>query len=125
MPAAKPATTDEYISRFSEETQEALQQMRTIIKKAAPDAEEVISYAMPAYRLHGMLVWFAAHATHVGFYPRASGIEVFAKELAPYKVSKGTVQFPLDRPLPAALITKMVKYRVKENMARAKLKDRG
>ncbi len=120
----KPENTDEYISSFPLATQEMLEQLRATIKKAAPGAEEVISYAMPAFRLNGMLVWFAAHSTHIGFYPRASGIAAFEKELAAYKVSKGTVQFPLDKPLPVRLITKMVKYRVAENLQSAKAKKK-
>lgn len=115
----KPATIDEYISGFPPETQEIMEQLRAAIKAAAPQAEEVISYAMPGYKLNGMLVWFGAHANHIGFYPRGSGIETFEKELAGYKVSKGTVQFPLNKPLPIGLIKKMVKFRVKENMAKA------
>ena len=112
----KPTTPDEYISSFREDVQDRLMEIRSIIKNAAPDATEVISYSMPAFKLGGMLVWYGAHTTHIGFYPRASGIEVFQKELTGYKTSKGAVQFPFDRPLPRALITKMVKYRVKENL---------
>ena len=120
----KPTSIDEYISVFPKETQDILAQLRDIIKKAAPQAEEVISYAMPAFKLNGMLVWFAAHTSHIGFYPRASGIEAFKKELSAYKVSKGTVQFPMSHPLPSGLITKMVKFRVKENMEHAKNKKK-
>ena len=94
-----------------------LEQIRAVIKAAAPAATETISYSMPAFKLNGMLVWFAAHSNHIGFYPRASGIKAFAKELEGFKVSKGTVQFPMDKPLPVRLIIKMVKYRVKENLA--------
>lgn len=118
----KPANTDEYISRFPEETQKLLEQLRKTIKAAAPQAQEVISYAMPAFKLNGMLVWFAAHTAHIGFYPRASGIEAFATELSGYKMSKGAVQFPMDSPLPLRLITKIVKFRVAENLQRAKTK---
>ena len=94
------------------------------IKKAAPKAEEVISYGIPAFKLNGMLVWFAAYSTHVGFYPRASGIEAFKKELSIYKGAKGSVQFPLDNPLPLGLITKMVKFRVTENLQQTKTKKK-
>ena len=92
-----------------------LEKMRQAIKSVAPDAEEVISYQMPAFRYHGMLVYFAAYKNHIGFYPTASGIAAFKKELAIYKTSTGAVQFPIDAKLPLCLITKIVKYRVKEN----------
>ena len=116
----KPTNVDEYISGFPEETQELLEQLRTIIKKAAPQATEVISYGMPAFRLNGMLVWFGAHSAYIGLYPRASGIEAFKKELSVYKMSKGAVQFPFDHSLPSGLITKIVKFRVKENLLHGK-----
>jgi uncharacterized protein YdhG (YjbR/CyaY superfamily) len=92
--------------------------MRQAIRKAAPGAVEVISYGIPAYKQDGMLAWFAAHANHIGFYPGASGIAAFKKELARYKHAKGSVQFPLDEPLPLALITRMVKFRVCEKQSR-------
>ena len=116
----KPISVDEYIKSFPKDIQRMLEELRTTIKDAAPLAEEVISYSMPAYKLHGMLVWFAAHTNHIGFYPRGSGIEEHKKELAGYKLSKGTIQFPIDKPLPFALITKIVKFRVKENRERDK-----
>ena len=119
---AKPKNIDEYIAGFPADIQLILEQLRETISKAAPDAVEVISYSMPAYKLTGMLVWFAAHSKHVGFYPRVSGIETFKKELAQYKTSKGAVQFPFDKPLPLKLITNMVKFRVKENEQKAKVK---
>ena len=112
----KPANIDEYISGFPKETQKILEQLRAIIKKAAPNAEEVISYAIPAFKLNGMLVWFAAYSNHIGFYPRGSGIEAFKKELSIYKGAKGSVQFPPDKPLPSGLITRIVKFRVAENL---------
>jgi uncharacterized protein YdhG (YjbR/CyaY superfamily) len=118
----KPENIDEYISGFPNETQKALQQLRATIKKAAPQAEEVISYAMPAFKLNGMLVWFGGFSTHIGFYPGASGIAAFKKELSVYKGAKGSVQFPLANPLPLGLITKIVKFRVAENLQRAKAK---
>ena len=120
----KPINIDEYISGFPEETQKILEQLRATIKKAAPQADEVISYGMPAFKLNGMLAWFAAHSTHIGFYPRVSAIEAFKKELSIYKGSKGTVQFPLDKPLPLGLITKIVKFRVNENLQRTKTKKK-
>ena len=118
----KPIDVDEYISGFPKETQKILQQIRVTIKSAAPQAEEIISYGMPAYKLNGMLVWFAAHTKHIGFYPKASGIEAFKKELSIYKGAKGSVQFPLDKLLPLGLIKKIVKFRVRENLQKAKAK---
>jgi len=115
----KPITTDEYISGFPKETQKILEQLRATIKKAAPKADEVISYGMAAFKLNGMLVWFAAHTNHIGFYPSPSGIEAFKKELSIYKGAKGSVQFPLEKPLPLGLITKIVKFRVTENLQKA------
>jgi uncharacterized protein YdhG (YjbR/CyaY superfamily) len=108
-------TIDEYIAPFPKEIQRLLQQMRATIKKAAPKAEEIISYAMPAFSQYGALVYFAGYKNHIGFYPTSSGIRLFQKEIAAYKSSKGAVQFPLDKPLPLALITKIVKQRVQEN----------
>lgn len=113
---------DQYISSFPKETQVLLREIRAIIMKAAPNAEEVISYSMPAYKQNGMLVYFAGYAKHIGFYPTASGINAFKEEISKYKNSKGAVQFPLDKKLPAALITKMVKFKVKENEAKLKAK---
>lgn len=111
----KATNIDEYIAGYPEEIQKILEQLRATIKKTAPKAEEVISYGLPAFKLNGMLVWFAAHSKHIGFYPRASGIEAFKKELSNYKSAKGSVQFPIDKGLPLALIKKIVKFRVKEN----------
>lgn len=119
-----PDTIDEYIASFPAETQILLEQMRSIIQKAAPKAEECISYQMPAYKLHGALVYFAGYQKHIGFYPTSSGISVFQDEISNYKNSKGAVQFPLDKKLPVALITKIVKYRVKENIEKASLKNK-
>jgi len=120
----KPLNIDEYISGFPKEIQKILKQLRVTIKKAAPQADEVISYGMPAFKLNGMLVWFAAHAAHIGFYPRVSGIEAFKKELSIYKGAKGSVQFPLENPLPLGLITKIVKFRVAENLQPTKTKKK-
>jgi uncharacterized protein YdhG (YjbR/CyaY superfamily) len=114
--------TDEYIKQFPEKQQAALEQIRKAIKAAAPVAEEVISYNMPAYRQNGMLVYFAGYENHIGFYPTPSGITAFKKELAVYKGAKGSVQFPLDKPLPTGLIKKIVQFRVKENAEKAKVK---
>ena len=120
----KPASTDAYIATFPEDTQRVLQEIRTVIRKAAPEAEEVISYGMPAYKLNGMLVFFAAHDKHIGFYPTPSGIEKFKKELSVYKGAKGSVQFPLNEPLPVELIARIVKFRVKENLEKSGLKSK-
>lgn len=111
---------DQYISGFPAETQSVLQKIRSVILKAAPGAEEVISYKMPAYRLNGILVWFAGYKNHIGFYPSGSPILFFKDDLAAYKTSKGAIQFPLDKPLPQALITKIVKHRIKENSIKSK-----
>ena len=113
-------TIDEYLATFPKNIREIMGDMRRTIKQAAPQAEELISYNMPAFKLNGMLVYYAAYKKHIGFYPRVSAIETFKKELSVYKGAKGSVQFPIDRPLPLALITKMVKFRVKENVQRAK-----
>lgn len=115
---------DEYISLFPKETQALLQQMRATIKEVAPDAEEAIKYQMPTFVLNGNLVHFAAFKNHIGFYPVPTGIEKFKKELSAYKTSKGAVQFPLDKPLPLALIRKIVKFRVAENLKKAEEKSR-
>ena len=109
-------TIDEYIEMFPPHVRGLLEQMRRAVKEAAPQAVETISYRIPAFMLNGSLVWFAAFKDHIGFYPKASGIEVFKKELAPYKLSKGTVQFPLDKPLPLELVKKIVAYRAAENL---------
>ena len=111
------ATIDAYIARFPPATRELLQAMRAIIRSAAPDATETISYAIPTFDLDGHLVHFAGYARHVGFYPGASGIEAFKAELGRYKSAKGSVQFPLDEPLPEDLIRRIVEFRVAENTA--------
>jgi uncharacterized protein YdhG (YjbR/CyaY superfamily) len=115
-----PKNVDEYIKRFPKATQNYLNQMRTAINKAAPKAEEGISYKMPSYKLNGVLVYFAGYAKHIGFYATPTGHEQFKKELSVYKEGKGSVQFPLDEPLPISLITKIVKFRVKENLTKLK-----
>lgn len=106
---------DEYILQFSPNIQEILKMLRKVIKEAAPDAEEKISWGMPAFTLNGSLVYFAAHKNHIGFYPAPSGIEAFKQELSEYKAAKGSVQFPITKPLPYELISKIVRYRVAEN----------
>jgi uncharacterized protein YdhG (YjbR/CyaY superfamily) len=107
---------DKYISGFPAEIQTMLEQIRMAIRKAAPQAEETIKYAMPTFVLNGNLVHFAAFKNHIGFYPVPSGIEAFKEELSVYKGAKGSVQFPLDKPMPLNLITKIVEFRVKENL---------
>jgi len=113
-------TIDEYIASFPENIQEILKEIRQAIREAAPDAEETISYQMPAFRLNGMLVYFAAFKNHIGFYPTSSGVAAFKDELSQYEVSKGAIRFPLGQPVPINLITKIAKYRVEENLDRKK-----
>ena len=115
-------TIDEYIAGFPEDIQIKLQEIRATIKSAAPDAQEKISYQMPTFYLKGNLVHFAAHTSHIGFYPAPSGIEAFKNELAAYKNSKGAVQFPINEPLPLDLIRRITIYRVVENLKRAEEK---
>jgi uncharacterized protein YdhG (YjbR/CyaY superfamily) len=119
----KPVDTDTYIAGYPKETQKNLKLLRATIKKAAPQAEEIISYGMPAYKWNGMLVYFAAYEKHIGFYPGSSGIAAFKNELASYKTSKGTVQFPVEEPVPLPLIARIVKFRLKENQEKALLKS--
>jgi uncharacterized protein YdhG (YjbR/CyaY superfamily) len=111
---------DEYISGFPGDIGKTLEKLRAAIRAAAPGAEERISYQMPAFYLAGNLVYFAAFKNHIGFFPTSSGIAAFKRELAPYSCSKGTVRFPLDKPLPLALIRKIVKFRVAENTKNAR-----
>ncbi len=110
---------DEYIDSFPDNVQVILEKMRQTIRWAAPEAKEAISYQMPTFKLNGKnLVHFAAFKKHIGFYPTPSGIESFQKELSLYKGAKGSVQFPLDRPIPYELVKKIVIYRVKESLKR-------
>lgn len=109
------SSIDDYILTFPEDVQELLQTLRTVIKEVAPEASEKISYQMPTFELFGNLVHFAAYKNHIGFYPTPSGIEKFKNELAIYKGAKGSVQFPIDEPMPYELIRKIVKFRVTEN----------
>ena len=111
---------DSYIASFPEETRALLKQIRTTIRKAAPEAKETISYGMPTFTLKGNLVHFAAFKNHIGFYPTPSGIEAFKKELSVYEGAKGSVQFPLAKPIPFGLISKIVEFRVKENLKKVK-----
>lgn len=119
-----PKNIDEYIAGFPPDVQKILQKIRTTIQKAAPDAEETISYKMPTFKLNGNLVYFAGFKNHIGFYPIPTGIKKFEKELSVYKQGRGSVQFPLDKPIPYDLIAKIVKFRVKENLKTAKAKKK-
>ncbi|EKR75146.1 iron chaperone [Leptospira noguchii] len=114
---------NEYINLFPEDVQDKLRKLRSTIRKAAPNAEEKISYQMPAFALNGNLVYFAAYKKHIGFYPTSSGIKKFQTELTKYKTTKGAIQFPMDQPLPLKLIAKIVKYRIKENTQTKKSKS--
>ena len=126
MKPKQPAlqTIDDYIAGCAETVRPLLEKIRATIRKAAPTAEEAISYQMPTFKLHGNLVHFMAHAKHIGFYPAPSGITAFQDELAKYASAKGSVQFPLDKPIPYALIGRIVKFRVKENLERAAAKTK-
>lgn len=119
-----PKNVDEYISLFPLNVREILEKIRLTIREAAPDAKEKISYRMPTFYLKGNLVHFAAFKNHIGFYPTSSGIEEFEQEISAYKSSKGAVQFPLDQPIPYDLISKIVKFRVEENLEKAKSKGK-
>jgi len=124
MDQTKPKNIDEYIARFPEDVQEILQKTRMTIRKAAPGAEETIKYQLPTFTLHGNLVHFGGFKEHIGFYPVPSGIEAFKDELSVYKGGKGSIQFPLDQPIPYDLISKVVKFRVQENLEKAEAKKK-
>lgn len=113
---------DDYIETFTPEIQEMLQALRKVIKEAAPKAKEKISYQMPTFALHGNLVHFAAYKNHIGFYPGANGVATFIEELANYKLLKGTIQFPINQSLPFELISKIVQFKVAENIKKAESK---
>jgi uncharacterized protein YdhG (YjbR/CyaY superfamily) len=115
----KPNDIDEYISGFPKEIQKILEQIRATVKEAAPEAVETIKYAMPTFTLQGDLVHFAAFKNHIGLYAAPTGNEAFAEEFSGYKTGKGSVQFPLDKPMPLSLITKIVKFRVEKNKREA------
>jgi uncharacterized protein YdhG (YjbR/CyaY superfamily) len=119
---AKTNTIDEFIALYPIDVQEILKKVRATIKKAAPEAAETIAYGIPTFVLKGNLVHFAAYKNHIGFYPTSSGIARFKDELTVYKTSRGTVQFPLDKPIPYDLISKIVTFRVKENLEKAEVK---
>ena len=117
-----PETVDQYIAAFPVDVKKRMQQLRKTIKAAAPKADEVISYQMPGYKYFGMLVYFAAYKNHIGFYPGAGGVVEFYKKLSSFKSAKGSVQFPHDRPIPYDVISKIVKFRVKQNEEKFSLK---
>ena len=117
-------TIDEYILQFPEEVQEILKTVRNVIKAAAPEASEKISYQMPTFAIHGNLVHFAAYKNHIGFYPTPSGILAFEDALSDYKRSKGAVQFPLNKPIPYDVISEIVTFRVEENIKKAEAKTK-
>jgi uncharacterized protein YdhG (YjbR/CyaY superfamily) len=116
MKTSKPNTIDDYIAGFPADVQKILQQIRATIKKAAPDATEAISYAIPTFKLNGNLIHFAAFKNHIGLYPTPVGIKEFEDELAAYEQGKGSVQFPLDKPMPLDLISRIVQFRVAKNL---------
>jgi len=120
MPSGKYTTIDEYIAYFPTEVRAILYKVRETIKSVAPAATEAISYGIPTFRLNGNLVHFAGYAHHIGFYPGGEGVEVFKNELSSYKTSKGTIQFPLDQPIPYELIKKITQFRVEKNSLKVK-----
>lgn len=122
MEKKPPQDIDEYIAGFSEDVQAKLEKLRATIRQVAPGAQEKISYQMPTFFLEGNLVHFAAYKNHIGFYPVPSGIEQFKHQLSAYKGAKGSVQFPLDQPIPYELIREIVAFRVQENLAKAEAK---
>lgn len=124
VPEKKFENVDEYIDSFPRNVQVILDELRKTIKDAAPEAQEIISYQMPAFKLNGILVWFGAFKNHVSLYPKVSAINVFKKQLASYKIGKGTIQFPLDKPIPFDLVSEIVRFRVKENLSLSSLRTK-
>jgi len=122
MEQPKPENVDQYIANFPAATQKLLQQVRETIHLAVPDAKEVISYGMPAFKQKGILVYFAGYAKHIGFYPTGSGIEAFKNEFGNYKWSKGAVQFPIDQPMPLDLITRISKFKAERDLEKTSKK---
>lgn len=123
MIKTKFKTVDDYLSVLPKEVKALLENLRRAIKQAAPEAEELISYNMPAFKYHGILVYYAAHKEHIGFYPGSTAInDILKDDLVKYKTSKGTIQFPMDKAIPVSLVKKLVKYRVKQNIDRKKSK---
>jgi uncharacterized protein YdhG (YjbR/CyaY superfamily) len=119
-PRTKFNDIDAFIASFPKETQKLLEEVRATIRKAAPEASETINYGIPTFTLNGNLVHFSAFKNHIGFYPTPSGIETFKTELSAYEWAKGSVKFPLDKPIPFELISRIVKFRVKENLGKTK-----
>ena len=124
MKQAAPKTIDEYIAGFPEEIQEHLKKIRLTIRVAAPEVEETIKYQMPTFTLKGNLISFAAYKKHIALYPAPEGDEQFNMELSPYKTEKSTVRFPLDKPIPYDLISRIVMYRIEDNLQRAEAKEK-
>jgi uncharacterized protein YdhG (YjbR/CyaY superfamily) len=124
MEQVKFTDIDSYIAGFPSDIRKKLEKIRSVISKAAPDATEAISYGMPTFKLSGNLVHFAAFKEHIGFFPSPKPIEVFGDELLEYHTSKGTIRFPLDRPIPYDLITRIVKFRIEENLKKNKSKKK-
>lgn len=124
LSGTKFESIEAYHASFPSEVKHKLSQMHDAVLAAAPQAEPCISYNMPAFKYHGVLVYYAAFKNHIGFYPTASGIASFADELKAYKTSKGAIQFPLDKPIPVSLVKKIVTFRKKENEAKASLKKK-
>lgn len=124
MAKTTPSEIDKYIAAFPKEVQEILNKLRAAIREAAPEAEETINYQIPTFTLNGNLVHFAGFKQHIGFYPTPSGMDKFKKELAIYKGAKGSVQFPIDKPLPLGLVKRIVKFRVAENLKKAEAKSK-
>ena len=124
MKSGTAKNIDEYIDRYPKDVQAKLRKIRSTIRKAAPDATEAISYQIPTFKLGGNLIHFAAFPNHISLFPTSSGVAKFQKELAGYETSKGTIQFPLDRPIPYGLITRITRFRVKENSEKGKQKKR-
>lgn len=122
MDTSPAKNIDDYIARYPAEVQAILQKLRETIRKAAPEAKETINYMMPTFTLEGNLVHFAAFKNHIGFYPAPSGIDQFRNELSKYELSKGTIRFPIDQAIPLELVTKIVQYRVQENLNKAAAK---
>jgi len=120
MPKRKFKTINEYIASFPKNVQTILEEVRQEIREVAPEAQEVISYQMAAFKQNGILVWFAAFKNHIGFFPKTSAIEVFKEKLSGYQTSKGTIQFPINEPIPLDLIKEIVKFRIKENLEKSK-----
>lgn len=118
-----PESIDEYIIGYPLSVQDRLQKIRSLVRKAAPEAGEKISYGMPAFTYNGMLIYFAAHNRHIGLYPFSSAIEAFREELSEFKTAKGSIQFPNDKPLPLRLISQILAFRAEENRIKAEIKS--